>query len=82
MDKICIDVFIPGINKSYDIMIAPEMNIKTAADYIFKTISEYEMLSIKDGSCVLCSRSNKKILDGSLTLAQCEIKDGAKLILV
>lgn len=86
MDKLYIDVFVPGINKSYDIMLMPEMNVRTAAEYIFKTVREYEQLgekiSAEDNTFVLCSRNSKKILDGSLTLAQCEIKDGAKLILI
>lgn len=82
MDKLCIDVFIPGVNKSYDIMLAPDMNVREAAWYIFKTISEYEMISLDDKSFILCNKNSKIILDGSLTLEQCKIQDGAKLILV
>ena len=82
MDKLCIDVFIPGVNKSYDIKIAPNMNVKEAAKYIFKTISEYEMLMLDDDYLILCSKNNKEILDGSLTLEQCKIQDGSKMILI
>jgi uncharacterized ubiquitin-like protein YukD len=82
MDKLCVEVYVPGVNKSYDIMISPEMRVKAAAEYIFRTISEYEMLSLEDESCILCSRSSKRILDGALSLSECDIKDGTKLILV
>ena len=82
MDSICIEVFIPGTNKNYDIKLVPKMYIKDAADYIFKTISEYEMLSLVGESLILCSRNSKKILNGNMTLAQCGIKDGSRLILV
>lgn len=82
MDNICLDVFLPSINKNYDIMVAPDLTVKTAAEYIFKTISEYEMLEDSNNSVILCSKSQKKILNGSLTLHECNIKDGSRLVLI
>lgn len=82
MEKICIDVFMPSINKSYDIVVSPELTVKSTAEYIFKTISEYESLEESDNSVILCSVNQKRILAGELTLKAAEIKDGSKLILI
>lgn len=82
MNNICIDVYVPGINKSYDIVVADDLTVKNAADYILKTIKEFEVLENSDVSAVLCSKRQKRILDESLTLAESEIKDGSELILV
>lgn len=82
MENICIDVYMPSINKSYDIVISPELNAKTAAEYIFKTISEYETLEESSNSVILCSKNQKRILAGEMTLKEADIKDGAKLIII
>ncbi len=82
MDKIFLNVYGSGINKSYDIEISADVDVKTAADYIFKTIGEYEELTVEGKDCILCSRKQKRVLDGELTLRQCDIKDGSELILI
>ena len=82
MENICIDVFMPSINKSYDIVVSPELTVKSTAEYIFKTIGEYEALEESDNPVILCSMNQKKILAGELTLKATEIKDGSKLILI
>lgn len=82
MEKIYMEVFVPGINKSYDMIVSPELKIKDAAQYIFKTVAEFEMLDIENGSPVLCDAKLKRIYDGDLLLVQCDIRDGSKLILV
>jgi len=82
MDKLYVDVYIPAINKSYDLMLSPDLNVKAAAECIFRTISEFEILSIQSKDCVLCDKGSKRVLDGSLTLEQSKIGDGAKLLLV
>ena len=82
MEKIYIEVTVPGVNKSYDVVISPELKISEAAKYIFNTVSEYEMLEIKEASPVLCDARLKKIYSGDQTLADCNIHDGSKLILV
>lgn len=82
MDNIILNVFVAGINKSYDIKISADTLVKTAADYIFKTISEYEELEVGECSCILCSRKQKKVLNCELTLRQSGIKDGNEIILI
>ncbi len=82
MDNICVDVFVTGINKSYDIVLSPQLNVAAAAEYIFKTVSEYEMLEISGANPILCSLNGKRVLRGELTLKDCDIKDGGRLILL
>ena len=50
MDKVILNVSVPGISKNYDIEISADINVKKAAEQIFKTISEYEELNAEDGS--------------------------------
>lgn len=82
MDKIYIDVYIPGINKSYDMVVSPELTTKDAAQYIFRTVSEFEMLNIETDNLMLCDAKTKKVFASNLLLSQCDIKDGSKLVLV
>lgn len=82
MEKIYIEVFVPGINKSYDMVVSSELNIKDAARFIFRTVSEYEMLNIESKNLMLCDAKTKKVYASNLLLSQCNIRDGSKLILV
>lgn len=82
MKKINVEVFMPGTNKYYDICVSPELTIKIAAEYIHKTICEYEELEGDNISTLLCSVNQKRILAGELTLKEAEIKDGSRLILI
>ena len=82
MDEVILNVSVPGINKNYDIKISADANVKKAAEQIFKTISEYEELSVNEKSYILCSKKQKKVLNGELTLKQCDVKDGSELILI
>ncbi len=82
MEKIYIEVFIPGINKNYDVVVSPDLSIKEAAQFIFRTISEFEMLKLDSDNLMLCDPKSKKIYASNLLLSQCNVKDGSKLILV
>lgn len=82
MDNICVDVYVPGINKSYDIVIAPYLTVVAAAEYIFKTVNEYEALEIKNDEHILCSLREKKVLDGRLTLKESGVLEAERLILL
>lgn len=59
MDKVILNVSVPGINKNYDIKISDDVNVKKAAEQIFKTISEYEELDINEKAYILCSKNKK-----------------------
>lgn len=72
----------PGINKSYDMVVSPELNIKDAAQFIFRTVSEFEMLNMETDNLMLCDEKTKKVYASNLLLSQCDIRDGSKLILV
>lgn len=82
MDKIILNISVPGINKNYDIKISDDVNVKKATEQIFKTISEYEELNAEGKAYILCSKKQKKVLNGEFTLKQCGIKDGSELILI
>ncbi len=82
MEKIYVEVFIPGVNKNYDVVVSPDLNINDAAQFIFHTISEFEMLNIESNDLMLCDAKTKKVYASNLLLSQCNIKDGSKLILV
>lgn len=82
MENICLDVYMPSINKRYDIVVSQEITVKAAAEYILKTICEYEELEYKGNSVILCSINKKRILAGELTLKEAEVTDGSKLMLI
>ncbi|MCD7905475.1 MAG: hypothetical protein LUC97_04040 [Clostridiales bacterium] len=81
-DKICVDVFIPSVNKNYDIVLSPELYTKEAAEYIFKAIGEYESFGAEPQGLILCDRSKKCILNGELPLSKCGVNNGSRLMVV
>lgn len=82
MEQVHVDVFVPGINKHYDVILSLEMSVGFAAEYIFKTICEYDIQGIKNGEPILCDSDSKKVLDENLTLKECDIGDASSLILL
>jgi hypothetical protein len=82
MEKINIEVFIPGINKSYDIVISGNALTADAAVYINKVITEYQEVSLKGENLVLCSFDTKTVLDLEATLFDNGVKNGSRLLLV
>ncbi len=81
-DKICIDIFIPSINKSYDIVLSSDLVVRDAAEYIIQVIREYEDISFETKGVILCDIAKKCILNGNFSLKKSGIKDGSRLMAV
>lgn len=82
MDKINVEVYLPALNKSYDLLLFPSLKVGEAAKLILKTIKEYEQIPLSDNEIMLCDRDKKKILDNNVTLEKAEIQDGSSLLLI
>lgn len=82
MDKIVVDVCVPAINKTYDFILPCYMNIGQLTSLIGKTISEYENLPLDFADIILFLTEKGEALDPSLVLAQTDITDGSRLIVV
>ena len=82
MDKIYIEVFVPGIDKSYDMVASEDLTIRELADYMLRTISEFEQLNIESDDCILCNMQSKTVYRGDVSVSECKINDGSRLMLV
>ena len=81
-NKILITVNVPMIEEKYDIYIPISKSIKTTKDLLMKTINELsEGHFPKKENCTIMS-STGVVYENNLTIKECEIKNGDKIILI
>lgn len=78
-----IDIFVPIIEKDYDFSVDENIKIETITEDIIDLIFQKEGYSSQDafGMC-LFSQEKEQILPPDLTLWECEIDNGDRLLLV
>lgn len=81
-NKILISVKVPMIDEEYDIFMPVSKNVKLAINLIVKTINELTVghYPLKNDSILL--DQNGRILDVKLTIKECNLKNGDRLILL
>lgn len=78
-----VDIFVPVIEKSYDFSVDENIKIGTVAEDIIDLIFQKEGYSSHDVlDMCLFSRESEEILSPDLTLWECGIGNGDRLLLV
>lgn len=81
---ILVDIYVPGVNRTYDFSLDENAGISLLLEEISGMICQKEQCTL-DGSVkelLLISQSRKKILSPELTLASYGIVQGDRLMLV
>lgn len=81
---ILVDIYIPSLDKTYDFQVDENVPVDNLIIEIAEMIGN-ETKSEKrqtDPSFLLCSMEQEKILEKSVPLKSCGIKNGSKLMLV
>lgn len=81
---ILVDIYVPGVNQTYDFSLDENAQISLLLDEISGMICQKEQC-VLDGSVrelLLVSREQGKILSPELSLSQYHIVQGDKLMLV
>ena len=81
---VMVDVFVPAVGKEYDFHLDEEVRIGMIIEEIAEMIAHKEHTEIvgEMQKLLLCDRDSQSILQTDLSLQECGIATGAKLILV
>ena len=83
MNQILIKVYIPGIEKSYEVWIPPQKRIYNLIILLVKAISELNDNSYRPTTMpMLYDKSTSEMYDVSKIIAETKIKNGTELILI
>lgn len=83
MKEVLVEVFVPTINKTYDIYIPIQFPLFKIKKMIGKSVSELSMGQYAwDNEAILCNREDGSILNINLSAIELDIKDGARLMLI
>lgn len=83
MDKVLVEIYIPIIEKSFDVFISKELSIAQVIsllnEVLFSLKIDYE---ITQQSMVLCERETGIIYDSEQVVYGTRIKNGSRLMLI
>jgi hypothetical protein len=81
---ILVDIYVPSVGNVYDFQLDENEKISTIIEEIGELISQKEHCKLIGdiSKLMLCSKDNKRILSGEMSLYQSGIKTGNSLLLV
>ena len=83
MDKVLVDVYVPSIEKSYNIYIPLLCKISIIEELISNAIIELSNYAYQSGNNpMLCFKDNGKELDKEKTPYDLKIDNGTRLIII
>lgn len=83
MDKVLVEVFVPVLDRSYDIFIPLRSPMYEVLELIKKAIKEMsDGRFIANENTAICYRENGAIININLSVYELEIKNGSKLMLI
>ena len=83
MDKVLVEVFVPVLDRSYDIFIPLRSPMFEVLELIKKAIKEMsDGRFIANENTAICYRENGAIININLSVYELEIKNGSKLMLI
>lgn len=83
MDKVLVEVFVPVLDRSYDIFIPLRSPMYEVLELIKKAIKEMsDGRFITNENTAICYRENGAIININLSVYELEIKNGSKLMLI
>ncbi len=83
MDKVLVNIYIPIINRSFDMYIPVQIQLAEVVAMIQKAVSELsEGQFYADQSNSLCRRDSGEVLDVNKSAIELAITTGSKLMLI
>jgi len=82
-NKILIELYIPVINKSYNIFIPPGKTVKTVTELLKKSLNDLvNVPSDFIASLVLCDGFTGSIINPKLNVKEAGLKNGSRVLLI
>ncbi len=83
MEKVLIEVFVPVLERSFDIFVPLTSPMHEVLELIKKAIREMsDGRFLTDDNTTLCYRENGTIININLSVLELEIRNGTKLMLI
>lgn len=83
MDKVLVEVYVPVLDRSYDIFIPLRSPMFEVLELIKKAVKEMsDGRFIANENTAICHRENGTIININLSVYELEIKNGSKLMLI
>jgi len=83
MDKVLVEIYVPVLDKAYDVFIPLSSPMYEVLELVKKAIRELSDGRFwTDENTILCSREDGVIVNINLTVYELEIKNGTKLMLI
>ena len=83
MDKVLVVVYVPVLDRSYDIFIPLRSPMFEVLELIKKAIKEMsDGRFIANENTAICHRENGTIININLSVYELEIRNGSKLMLI
>lgn len=83
MDKVLVEVYVPVLDRSYDIFIPLRSPMFEVLELIKKAVKEMsDGRFIANENTAICHRENGTIININLSVYELEIRNGSKLMLI
>lgn len=83
MDKILVEIYVPLLDRSFDIFIPPASPMYDVLELIKKAVTEMsDGRFIANENTTLCHREDGTIININLSVYELEIRNGSKLMLI
>ena len=83
MDKVLVEVFVPLLNRSYDIFISLQSPMYEVLSLIKKAVSELsDGRFVANANTIICYRESGDIININLSVFELGICNGTKLMLI
>ena len=83
MDKVLVEVYVPVLDRSFDIIIPLRSPMFEVLELIKKAVKEMsDGRFIANENTAICHRENGTIININLSVYELEIKNGSKLMLI
>ena len=83
MDKVLVEVYVPVLDRSYDIFIPLRSPMFEVLELIKKAVKEMsDGRFIANENTAICHRENGTIININLSVHELEIRNGSKLMLI
>lgn len=83
MNKVLVEIYVPVLNRSFDVFIPLTSSMSQVLELVKKAVKELsDGRFIADENTALCQRQDGTIININLSVAELEIKNGSKLMLI
>lgn len=83
METIIVEIYLPGINQTYDFSVPSQIPIKHFVHELVDAIqASLHQVQIDGDNPVLCDMQHCRLLPLDKTLAECHVRDSYRLMLV